>query len=119
MHALLSLRGEAIIAERAAERQQGMHQPELEAIAEARAILAGSPSRRRSRSTSRARPLTERERAVLRLVVEGLSDKEIAAVLGISRSTASDHVAAIRHKLGTPSRAAASALAVRGGLLSS
>jgi excisionase family DNA binding protein len=102
-----------------AERQQGMHQPELEAIAEARAILAGSPSRRRSRSTSRARPLTERERAVLRLVVEGLSDKEIAAVLGISRSTASDHVAAIRHKLGTPSRAAASALAVRGGLLSS
>jgi DNA-binding CsgD family transcriptional regulator len=55
---------------------------------------------------------------VLRLVVEGLSDKEIAAVLGISRSTASDHVAAIRHKLGTPSRAAASALAIRTGILS-
>jgi DNA-binding CsgD family transcriptional regulator len=101
-----------------------MHLPEMEAIAEARAILAGSTPRRHSRATSRTRarqslPLTEREREVLRLVVEGLSDKEIAAALGISRSTASDHVAAIRAKLGASSRAAASVLAVRNGLLSS
>jgi DNA-binding CsgD family transcriptional regulator len=39
--------------------------------------------------------------------------------LGISHSTVSDHVAAIRAKLGVSSRAAATALAVRGGLLSS
>jgi DNA-binding CsgD family transcriptional regulator len=56
---------------------------------------------------------------VLRLLVEGLSDKEIAAVLGIARATVSDHASAIRAKLGVPSRAAASALAVRSGLLSS
>jgi hypothetical protein len=37
----------------------------------------------------------------------------------IVAEVASDHVAAIRAKLGVPSRAAASALAVRGGLLSS
>ena len=54
---------------------------------------------------------------MLQLVVEGPSDKEIAATLGISRSTASDHVASIRVKLGAPSRASASALAVRSGLL--
>ena len=69
--------------------------------------------RRRLRSCSVRRP------RLLRLVDEGLSDKEIAAVLAISRSTASDHVASIRAKLGVPSRAAASALAVRNGLLSS
>jgi DNA-binding NarL/FixJ family response regulator len=94
----------------------------MQTIAEARAILAGST--RRSRSLRAAQkhhpsPLTAREREVLRLLVEGLSDKEIAAALGIARATVSDHVSAIRAKLGVPSRAAASALAVRNGLLSS
>jgi DNA-binding NarL/FixJ family response regulator len=95
---------------------------ETEAIAEARAILAGSTRRARSPGRPPPRqplPLTGREKEVLRLLVEGLADKEIAAALGISRATVSDHVAAIRAKLGVPSRAAASALAVRGGLLSS
>ena len=101
---------------------QGSNLPELQTIAEARAILAGST--RRSRSLRAAQkhhpsPLTTREREVLRLLVEGLSDKEIAAVLGIARATVSDHASAIRAKLGVPSRAAASALAVRSGLLSS
>jgi DNA-binding NarL/FixJ family response regulator len=98
--------------------------PEVQAIAEARAILTGSTSSRRSRLSSRERsrppsPLTVREKDVLRLLVDGLADKEIAATLGISHSTVSDHVAAIRAKLGVSSRAAATALAVRGGLLSS
>ena len=102
--------------------RHGMDLPEMEAIAEARAILTGSM--RRSRSSRRqplrqSLPLTAREREVLRLVDDGLSNKEIATVLAISRSTASDHVASIRTKLGVPSRAAASALAVRNGLLSS
>jgi excisionase family DNA binding protein len=106
----------------AAEWRLGLHLPETQAIAEARAILAGSTRRARSlgrERTRRQQPLTVREREVLRLLVEGLADKEIATVLGISRSTVSDHVASIRAKLGVPSRAAASALAVRGGLLSS
>jgi len=61
--------------------------------------------------------LTAREREVLRLLAAGSSDKEIAAALGISRTTASNHVASIRDKLRVPSRAAAAALAVRGGLV--
>ena len=101
---------------------RGVNQHEMQAIAEARAILTGST--RRSRSARReplrqSLPLTAREREVLRLVVDGLSDKEIAASLGIAHATASDHVAAIRVKLGVPSRAAASVVAVRSGLLSS
>ena len=64
-------------------------------------------------------PDATREREVLRLLVEGLPDKEIAAALGIARATVSDHASAIRAKLGVPSRAAASALAIRNGLLSS
>jgi excisionase family DNA binding protein len=63
--------------------------------------------------------LTAREREVLRFLAEGLSDKEIAASLGISRHTVSNHVSAVRDKLGAPSRAGAVALAVRDGLLAS
>jgi DNA-binding CsgD family transcriptional regulator len=62
-------------------------------------------------------PDADREREVLRLLIEGLSDKENAAALGIARATVSDHASAIRAELGVPSRAAALALAVRNGLL--
>jgi DNA-binding NarL/FixJ family response regulator len=53
---------------------------------------------------------------ILRLLVEGASDPEIAARLFISRKTASNHVHAILKKLGVSSRSAAAALAVRRGL---
>jgi non-specific serine/threonine protein kinase len=102
--------------------RQGLNQPEMQSIAEARAILAGSTRRSRSQRAVRNQPLsplTARQREVLCLLVEGLSDKEIAVALGISRATVSDHASAIRAKLGVPSRAAASALAVRNGLLTS
>jgi DNA-binding CsgD family transcriptional regulator len=61
--------------------------------------------------------LTAREREVLRLIASGHSDKEIALALGITRFTASNHVSNIRAKLGSSSRAAVAALAVRDGLL--
>jgi non-specific serine/threonine protein kinase len=60
--------------------------------------------------------LTPREREVLRLLAEGLSDPEIAAALFVSRRTAATHVAGIFRKLGVSSRAAAAAYAVRHGL---
>jgi non-specific serine/threonine protein kinase len=63
--------------------------------------------------------LTRREREVLRLLVDGMSDKEIAHALGITRRTASHYVTVIRRKLEVPSRAAAAALAVQAGLLTS
>ena len=53
----------------------------------------------------------------MRLLVDGLSDKEIASVLGLSRRTVSSHVTTIRAKLDAPSRTAAAALAVRDHLI--
>jgi DNA-binding CsgD family transcriptional regulator/tetratricopeptide (TPR) repeat protein len=60
--------------------------------------------------------LTPRELAVLRLIVEGLSDPEIADRLFISRRTAATHVANILHKLNVGNRAAAAVFSVRNGL---
>ena len=70
-------------------------------------------------STAGGRPaahgLTEREREVLRLVAEGLSDKEIGAVMSISPQTVTKHVGNLLRKLDVPSRTAAAILAVRHG----
>jgi DNA-binding NarL/FixJ family response regulator len=60
--------------------------------------------------------LTAREREVLRLVAEGLRDREIAQRLVLSPHTVHRHVANIRTKLGRPSRAAAVAYAARHNL---
>ena len=48
--------------------------------------------------------LTERERAVLALVAEGKSNKEIAHLLFITSHTAKAHVSRILHKLDKESR---------------
>jgi DNA-binding CsgD family transcriptional regulator len=61
--------------------------------------------------------LTKREREVLRLLVEGKSDREIAEELYISRHTAMRHVSHILAKLGVESRTAAAAHAVRHDLV--
>ena len=61
--------------------------------------------------------LTERERQVLVLVVEGLNNSQIAERLIISRSTAKFHVSNILSKLGCTSRMQAIALTVRNSLV--
>jgi NarL family two-component system response regulator LiaR len=61
--------------------------------------------------------LTDREREVLALVVEGLSNLQIARQLEISLSTARFHVSTILSKLGAANRAEAAALAVKHGLI--
>lgn len=61
--------------------------------------------------------LTARERDVLRLVSEGLSNHEIAKRLGLSEHTVHRHVSNILTKLDLPSRAAAAAAAVRSGAI--
>lgn len=55
--------------------------------------------------------LTDRERDVLRLVAQGLTNSEIAARLYISTKTASNHVSNILTKLGMRSRVEAAAYA--------
>jgi pimeloyl-ACP methyl ester carboxylesterase/DNA-binding CsgD family transcriptional regulator len=61
--------------------------------------------------------LTAREREVLQLVAQGLSDVTIAQHLVLSAHTVHRHVANIRTRLGQPSRAAAAALAARSGII--
>jgi HD-GYP domain-containing protein (c-di-GMP phosphodiesterase class II) len=61
--------------------------------------------------------LTAREVEVLRLVARGLSNKEIAAELVISRKTAGSHVEHIYTKIGVSNRARASLFAMKHGLM--
>jgi DNA-binding CsgD family transcriptional regulator len=62
--------------------------------------------------------LSEREREVVVLVVEGLSNADIAVRLGISRRTVQAHVSNALRKTTTRSRVQLAVLALRSGLVS-
>lgn len=62
--------------------------------------------------------LTPRERDVLALLAEGLSNKRAARDLGVSESTVKFHVQALYSKLGVQSRAGAVARGISLGLVS-
>ena len=62
-------------------------------------------------------PLSERELEVLRLLADGMSNKELARALFISRATVKSHMENILRKLGVPDRAAAVAEGFRRGLV--
>jgi DNA-binding NarL/FixJ family response regulator len=64
-----------------------------------------------------ARKLTRRELEVMSLLVEGLSQSEIAGKLFISPKTVGKHIEHILSKLGVRNRAQAAALAVRDQLV--
>jgi DNA-binding NarL/FixJ family response regulator len=79
------------------------------------AILA-SPGARRPRGSFPA-GLSEREVEVLRLVARGLTDKEVAAKLGISHRTVHHHNKHAYDKIGVSTRAAAALFLVENDLL--
>lgn len=58
-----------------------------------------------------------RERDVLKLVVEGKSNKQIAGELHLSTGTVKNHVSSILRRLGTTDRTHAAVLAIREGLV--
>ena len=83
----------------------------LEAAREPTPDEAGPP-----RETE-APPLSARQREVLALVAEGLSNREIGERLFVSELTVKRHVADILTRLEVPTRAAAAALAMQRGWL--
>jgi NarL family two-component system response regulator LiaR len=62
--------------------------------------------------------LTEREREVLSLMIEGLNNTQIAGRLSVSPSTVKSHVSNILSKLGVASRTEAVTLALRNRIVS-
>lgn len=80
--------------------------------AEATQALIGSATR-----PALENRLTEREREVLALLVEGLTNQQIAQRLTLSQSTVKFHVSSILAKLGAASRTEAVSLALQRGLI--
>ena len=92
-------------------------------IADAAEALARRARVKLERAEPAAKPaapppfgLTPREREVLELVSEGLTNREIGAALHMSEKTASVHVSRILGKLGVSGRVEAAAVATRAGL---
>jgi len=103
------------VEEAAAELRSGVRQALFDGRAvEAVLSAAGHPAKRRREWPG---GLTSREIEVLRLLVRGLSNKEIAEQLVISRKTAGSHVEHIYSKIGVSNRAQASLFAIKHGLM--
>jgi NarL family two-component system response regulator LiaR len=100
----------------------------IDTLADAvRAAFAGKPSlaaevtlaliRAKTDPIKLGSDLSKRELEVLALIVEGMSNDEIANRLVISPATARHHVSACIQKLGAANRAQAASLAVKHGLV--
>jgi DNA-binding NarL/FixJ family response regulator len=102
----------------------------VRAVAAGEALLSPSVTRRLiAEYAARARPapdartatalgaLTEREREVLALVAQGLSNEEIAERLVLSRATARTHVSRVLAKVGARDRTQLVVLAYESGLV--
>jgi DNA-binding NarL/FixJ family response regulator len=105
------LTAEVFAAAWAAGRELPLDQAIAEAHAVAREFTSETPPARKTPGG-----LTPRELEVLRLIVEGLANKEIAESLSISRHTVSKHIEAIFTKLDVSSRTAAATFASRHNL---
>jgi ATP/maltotriose-dependent transcriptional regulator MalT len=89
----------------------------FERLGAARELAAVEAQGRRQAPALRRGELTARERQVIALIAQGLSNRAIAEALVISEKTAEVHVGNILGKLGFSSRTQAAAYAVEHGLV--
>jgi DNA-binding NarL/FixJ family response regulator len=100
-----------LAAERAAEARRLARAHGLHALA-ARAERSGTPRP----ADDLPDDLSPREAEVLRLVAQGMSNREIGAALHISEHTAANHIRSILRKTGSANRTEATSYAHRRGL---
>jgi len=102
-------------------RNSGAHEARRSASSLAALGSPGEAARSRNVLASVTSPsapsVTRREREVLQLLADGLTNRQIASRLVVSEHTVHRHVTNILRKLELPSRTAAAAHAVRAGLL--
>jgi len=98
------------------ERLAGLGDISVEEI-EATGAKGTGPAEAAVETSAAGASFTPRETEVLRLLSEGLANKEIAARLSFSTHTAKFHVESILRKLGAANRAEAVMEGIRQGLL--
>lgn len=106
---------QTLLALRAARRGEALCTPTVAAAVYARIHELASESRQEVPALPDT--LTGRELEVLRLLGGGLRNKEIAGELGVTVSTAKNHVHAVLAKLAVPRRRDAVLMACRAGLV--
>ncbi|GAC1395572.1 MAG: response regulator transcription factor [Vulcanimicrobiaceae bacterium] len=80
--------------------------------------IAGAILRRRSGRTQDVSELSSREFEIVRLIAEGLSNREIGRRLTLSEKTVKNHVSHILAKLKVTARSGVAVYAIRNGLVS-
>ncbi|MEU3315098.1 response regulator transcription factor [Streptomyces sp. NPDC006687] len=108
---------ELISAVRSASAGDAVLSPGVTGAVISRMLAAGEPrGAGAAAADDRIARLTGREREVLAMLGEGLSNQDIGARLGIGTGTVKTHVGAILDKTGSTSRVQAALLAHRAGL---
>ena len=88
----------------------------IHAVVEGKTVIPDEIATR-SETASQQRPLTDKQCEILRMVIDGLATKQIAARLYISESGVKKHIKIIFSKLGAANRTEAVAIALRKHLL--
>lgn len=102
-----------VSADELAEAIRSAHRGELTVAADASSIVLEAITS----PPAPGRDLTERELEVLELLVQGLSNSQIGARLGVSPNTVKNHLRSIYGKLDVSTRTAATTLAIKHGLV--
>ena len=88
----------------------------IRGVVEGRQVMS-SEIRNTIRSFSAMPELSQRQIDILNLVAKGLSNKEIAGIVGVSSDTVKYHVANILQAIGASTRAEATSIAINLGLI--